>query len=103
MQSAKCKVQNNIGHPCTRDNQMCDHMTKEMLVNQGSSGPKKMVTRREKIWQKYKTDSTWRALTEHRNKYNAMIQEEKMKSTSEKVDECKGDTKKLYSLVRYLT
>ena len=28
--------------------------------------------------------------------------EEKMKSTSEKVDECKGDTKKLYSFVRYL-
>ena len=26
-----------------------------------------------------------------------------MKSTSEKVDKCKGDTKKLYSLVRYLT
>ena len=26
-----------------------------------------------------------------------------MKSTSKKVDECKGDTKKLYSLVRYLT
>ena len=32
-----------------------------------------------------------------------MIREEKMKSTTEKVDECKGDTKKLYSLVRYLT
>ena len=26
-----------------------------------------------------------------------------MKSTLEKVDECKGDTKKLYSFVRYLT
>ena len=26
-----------------------------------------------------------------------------MKSTSEKVDECKGDTKKLYSFIRYLT
>ena len=62
-----------------------------------------MVRRREKIWQKYKTDNTWRALKEHRNKYSAMIQKEKMKSTSEKVDECKGDTKKLYSLVRYLT
>ena len=62
-----------------------------------------MVRRREKIWQKYRTDSTWRALTEHRNKYNAMIREEKIKSTSEKVDECEGDTKKLYSLVRYLT
>ena len=49
-----------------------------------------MVRRREKIWQKYKTDSTWRALIEHRNKYNAMIQEEKMKPTLEKVEECKG-------------
>ena len=63
---------------------------------------KKMVRRREKIWQKYKTDSTWRALTENRNKYNAMLWEEKMKSTSDKVEECEGDTKKLYSLVRYL-
>ena len=62
-----------------------------------------MVRRREKIWQKYKTDGTWRALIEHRNKYNAMIREEKLKSTSGKVEECKGDTKKLYSLVRYLT
>ena len=40
---------------------------------------------------------------EHRNKYNVMIREEKLMSTSGKVEECKGDTKKLYSLVRYLT
>ena len=32
-----------------------------------------------------------------------MIREEKLQSTSGKVEECKGDTKKLYSLVRYLT
>ena len=32
-----------------------------------------------------------------------MIREEKLKSMSGKVEECKGDTKKLYSLVRYLT
>ena len=32
-----------------------------------------------------------------------MIREEKLKSTSGKVEECKEDTKKLYSLVRYLT
>ena len=32
-----------------------------------------------------------------------MIREEKLKSTSRKVEECKGDTKKLCSLVRYLT
>ena len=32
-----------------------------------------------------------------------MIREEKLKSTSGKVEECKGDTKKLYPLVRYLT
>ena len=32
-----------------------------------------------------------------------MIREEKLKSTSGKVEECKGDTRKLYSLVRYLT
>ena len=42
-------------------------------------------------------------LLEYRNKYNAMIREEKLKSTSGKVEECKGDTRKLYSLVRYLT
>ena len=42
-------------------------LTKEVLDQ------KKMVRGREKIWQKYKTDSTQRALTEHRNKYNAMI------------------------------
>ena len=32
-----------------------------------------------------------------------MIREEKLKSTSGKVEECKGDARKLYSLVRYLT
>ena len=72
-------------------------LTKEVLDQ------KKMVRRREKIWQKYKTDGTWKALVQHRNKYNAMIREEKLKSTSGKVEECKGDTRKLYSLVRYLT
>ena len=72
-------------------------LTKEVLDQ------KRVVRRREKIWQKYKTEGTWRALVEHRNKYNAMIREEKLKSTSGKVEECKGDTKKLYSLVRYLT
>ena len=72
-------------------------LTKEVLDQ------KKMVRRREKIWQKYKTDGTWRALIEHRNKYNAMISEEKLKSTSGKVEECKGDSKMLYSLIRYLT
>ena len=76
---------------------------KEMLANQGSSGSKEDGKEERKIWWKHKTDSTWGALIEHRNKYNAMIREEKLKSTSEKVEECKGDTKKLYSLVTYLT
>ena len=62
-----------------------------------------MVRRREEICQKYKTDGTWKAFVEHRNKYNEMIREEILKSTSGKVEECKGDTRKLYSLVRYLT
>ena len=62
-----------------------------------------MVRRREKSGKSIKTEGTWRALIEHRNKCNAMIGEEKLKSTSGKVEECKGDTKKLYSLVRYLT
>ena len=72
-------------------------LTKEVLDQ------KRRVRRREKIWQKYKTEGTWKALVEHRNVYNAMIREEKLKPTLGKVEECKGDTRKLYSLVRYLT
>ena len=72
-------------------------LTKEVLDQ------KRRVRRREKIWQKYKTEGTWKAFVEHRNIYNAMIREEKLKSKSGKVEECKGDTRKLYSLVRYLT
>ena len=82
--------------PCRQGPFLC-WLTKEVLDQ------KRMVRRRDKIWQKYKTEGTWRALTEHRNKYNVMIREEKLKSTSGKVEESKGDTKMLYSLVRYLT
>ena len=96
-------MQNNIGHPCTRDNQCVTIWQKNCWFTKEVLDQKKMLRRREKIWQEYKTDSTWRALAEHRNKYNAMIWEEKVKATLEKVNKCKGDTKKLYSLVRYLT
>ena len=97
----KCKIALDTLAPeknkCVTIRQKKCWLTKEVLDQ------KKMVRRRDKIWQKYKTDDTWRALTEHRNKYNAMIREEKLKSTPGKVEECKGDTKKLYSLIRYLT
>ena len=52
---------------------MSDHMTKEMLANQGSSGSKEDGKEERKIWQKHKTGGTWRPLVEHRNKNNAMI------------------------------
>lgn len=56
-----------------------------------------------KIWSKYKIDDHWNALKKSRNKYVNMINMEKRTILSQQVREAKGDTKKLYQIVRNLT
>ena len=61
------------------------------------------MRRREKIWRKYKLDSTWIAFKIARNRYKNALREAKLLVVSEKVLECGTDTCKLYSHVNSLT
>ena len=61
------------------------------------------MQRREKIWSKYKLDSTWIAFKVARNRYKNALREAKLLVVSEKVVECGTNTCKLYSLVNSLT
>ena len=63
---------------------------------------KQAMQRREKIWRKYKLDSTWIAFKVARNKYMNTLREAKHSVVSEKVLECGTDTRKLYCLVKSL-
>ena len=66
-------------------------------------GQKRLMRKQERIWRKSKTDDTWKAFDVERRKYNTMLAEAKITSTSEKIQECRGDSKKLYGLVAELT
>ena len=57
----------------------------------------------EKIWQKYRHQEHWIALKLERRKYRDMLRRIRTDKITEKVTECAGSTKKLYSLVSYLT
>ena len=58
---------------------------------------------REKAWRKYKEQHHWQALQTECNKYKSLLKSIKRKTLIEKVDECRHDTKGLYSLVAILT
>ena len=63
---------------------------------------KGIVRRHEKLWQKYKQDQLWVALQLEREKYKNLLAATKTETPSNKVLECKQDTKKLYKLVHHL-
>ena len=60
------------------------------------------MRRREKMWRKYKLDSTWRAFVAERVKYRSMLRQVKLENTSEKDIECGGNIKNPYKLVSKL-
>ena len=64
---------------------------------------KRVVCNREKIWQKYRHQEYLIALKLERRKYRDMLRRIRTDKITEKVTECAGNTKKLYSLVSYLT
>ena len=64
---------------------------------------KRVVHNREKIWQKYRHQEHWITLKSERRKYRDMLRRIRTDKKTEKVTECAGNTKKLYSLVSYLT
>ena len=63
---------------------------------------KQFIRRREKIWRRYKTDSTKIAFIKARSKYKQQLRIAKIGIISTKVIECGTDTRKLYSLVNGL-
>ena len=58
------------------------------------------MRRREEIWRKYKTDSIKIAFIKARSKYKQRIAT--IEIISNKLIECRSDTRKLYSLVNGL-
>ena len=60
---------------------------------------KSLMRNREKIWRKYRLQSNWIAFKVERNKHRAMLKSIRKTTVSEKINECKQDTKKLYAFV----
>ena len=57
----------------------------------------------EKKWLKYKSDSCWVTYKKARNSYYAILNESKKPVLRHKIQDCDGDSKKLYKLVMNLT
>ena len=64
---------------------------------------RRVVRKRERLWMRCKTDELWEAFKAEKNKLSYMIRSEKTMKISSKVAESKGDSKKLYGLLRDLT
>ena len=62
---------------------------------------KRIVRRHKKLWQKYKQNHLWAALQIERDKYKNLLTVTKTETLSNKVRECKQDTKKLYKLAQF--
>ena len=64
---------------------------------------KQAVRCREKAWRKYKEQHHWPALQTECNTYKLLLKSIKRKKLTERVGECRHDTKDLYVLVANLT
>lgn len=59
-----------------------------------------MIKRNELNWQKHQTNRNWSEYLRQRKIYVKLIRSKKRDHLSQKVLECKGDSKSLYKLVR---
>ena len=59
---------------------------------------KRLMRNRERTWRKYRLQSNWIAFKVERNKYRAMLKSIRKTTASEKINECKQDTKKTLCL-----
>ena len=64
---------------------------------------KKQIRCREKLWRKYSSDDLWTAFKVVKWQYKTSIRKSKNEIISAKIQDCKGDTRKLYALVSNLT
>ena len=60
---------------------------------------KKWIRHREKLWRKYSTKDIWVAFKVVRWQYKTSIRKAKHEIISEKIQDCKGDTRNLYTLI----
>ena len=60
---------------------------------------KRLMRNRERTLRRYRLQSNWIAFKVERNKYRAMLKSIRKTTVSEKINECKQDTKKLYAFV----
>ena len=58
---------------------------------------------RGKLWRKYSSGDLWIAIKVVRWQYKTSIRKAKNEIISDKIQDCKGDTKKLYALVSSIT
>ena len=61
---------------------------------------KKWMRCREKLWRKYSSDDLWTAFKVVRWQYKTSIRKAKHEIISDKIQDCKGDTEKLYAHVQ---
>ena len=60
---------------------------------------KRVVRRRERIWRKYKTESTWTAFKVEKLRYSEMLKHTRINAVHEQVHKCGTDSKKFYKLI----
>ena len=63
---------------------------------------KRLMRNRERTWRKYRLQSNWIAFKVERNKYRAMLKSIRKTTVSEKINECKQDTKSSMPLLTIL-
>ena len=63
---------------------------------------KRVVCRRETIWNKFRRDDQWQALKTERSSYRRMLKKAKAESITMMVQDCNRDSKKLFNLAAVL-
>ena len=72
------------------------------MVYRRGQRDEKRIRHREKLWRKYSSDDLWIAFKVVRWQYKTSIRKAKNEIISDEIQDCKGDTKKLYALVSNL-
>ena len=89
--------------------EIAPEMTKTILVRPTNSWfiedvktQKRLVRNRQSTWRKYRLQSNWIAFKVERNKHRAMLKSIRKTTVSEKINECKQDTKNSMPLLTIL-
>ena len=64
---------------------------------------KRIMRRCEHLWQKYKCDDLWETFKTARNIFKNTLRKAKCKFYSDKIQDCRNDTRKLFQVINTLT